>query len=358
MLKQNPIAERLTRICREANLPCVNINAGSSRQTSLTFSWEPHHGEPRERRYLVASITKPIVAMAAMRLVADGQLRLHDRLSALIPEFNHSGKRTITIRQLLTHTCGLPDMLVNNNELRAAHSSVKQFVATTAECTPEFAAGTNCRYSSMGFAALSRVIEHITSIPTAEYLQEQFFAPLQMQTTWLGLPANAAEQLMPTIEPCQLPIWQSESCDWSWNSLYWRTLGAPWGGLISTASDLGTYARMMLKQGCGDDGLNIIPAVAVQTATTNQTSLMTGLSNAVRQQQQWGYGWRLNWLDHSACLCELLPPTTYGHWGATGTTMWISPETDSYAVILTTTPYEISQAAIQKMSNLVAAAIL
>ena len=355
MLNQDQLTERLQQICRGANLPCMNVSVGHSHGKILEFSWSGGAGSSADALYLVASITKPIVGMAAMRLVAEGRLRINDRVSEHLPKFNQARLRTITIRHLLTHTCGLPDMLPNNQQLRADHASLPEFVDQIARCDPDFAAGTDCRYSSMGFAVLGRVIELAAEMPLNQVLKQHFFQQLRMDSTWLGLPEENADQMASRMRPCQLPIWQSADCDWTWNSRYWRTLGAPWGGLISTAGDLGRYARMMLRFGLSNDGRVILPDVAVKTATTNQTRDMAALSRDVRLQQQWGYGWRMNWLGHSACFCELLPASTYGHWGATGTVMWICPDADLYAVILTTVPYELSQSPIQKISNLIAA---
>ena len=355
MLNQDQLIERLQDICRQANLPCMDVNVGRSCGPILDFSWGRGENSSADALYLVASITKPIVAMAGMRLVAEGRLRINDRVSSYLSEFNHARFRTITIRHLLTHTCGLPDMLPGNQQLRADHASLLEFIDQIACCDPDFPAGSDCRYSSMGFAVLGRVIEVVADMPLSQLLANQFFQPLEMDSTWLGLPVEDADHLSSRMRPCQLPVWQSANCDWSWNSRYWRTLGAPWGGLISTAGDLGRYAEMMLRLGPGKDGHLILPNVAVKTATANQTQDMSALPTSVRLQQQWGYGWRLNWLGHSACFCELLPASTYGHWGATGTVMWICPEADLYAVILTTIPYELSQSPIQKISNLIAA---
>ena len=75
---------------------------------------------------------------------------------------------------------------------------------------------------------------------------------------------------------------------------------------------------------------------------------------ADRVQRAWGFGWRRNWLDHTATFSDFLAADAIGHWGATGTMMWIDPVTSRWCVILTTQPYEQSRSAIQRMSNVVA----
>src|SRR6478609_2594440 len=61
--------------------------------------------------YLIASITKPVVAMAALQLLERGLIRLPDRVVEYLPDFGKQGKYSVELRHLFTHTSGLPDML-------------------------------------------------------------------------------------------------------------------------------------------------------------------------------------------------------------------------------------------------------
>jgi CubicO group peptidase (beta-lactamase class C family) len=161
--------------------------------------------------------------------------------------------------------------------------------------------------------------------------------------------------LLPTTVPCELPPWQQPDSDWNWNSRYWRTLGAPWGGMISTVEDLGKLASMILRGGRDPAGDSILLNATVRTSTCNQTRHFSELAEADRVQRPWGLGWRFNWLDHSSCFSDFLPENAFGHWGATGTLMWIDPASDRWCVILSNQPYEDSQSVIQRMSSTVAA---
>ena len=309
------------------------------------------------RRYLIASITKPIVGMLAVQLASEGRLSLNEPVREFVEGFNRGPLRTITFRHLLTHTSGLPDMLLNNNELRARHASLAEFVSETAKVTPEFPAGTGCRYSSMGFAVQAEVIEKITQTPLPELLQRDLFAPLRMQDSWLGIPSAEFERMQSTLVPCELPIWQQQAPDWNWNSLYWRCLGAPWGGMTSTSNDLGRLAVCMLNQGTSTDHQTIIHPLVISSSTQNQTCYMSGLAESDRLHRPWGLGWRFSWHDHATCFSDFVSPETYGHWGATGTLMWIDPRTKIWCVILTNQPYEVSQTVIQRLSNRIATEI-
>lgn len=365
------IEQSLRSIASKSSLKFLDIAAGNASGQKLRVrftgddavlsnsdaasSWA---AELNDRRYLIASITKPIVAMAAVQLAADGWFALNEPVRDLLPGFNRGPLRQITIRHLLTHSSGLPDMLPQNKELRIAHAGTQDFVNATAEVTPDFAAGTDCRYSSMGFAVLAAIIESITQTTCANHLQQKVFEPLAMTSSWLGLPSDAAENLLPTVLPCDLPIWQQGASDWGWNSRYWRTLGAAWGGMTSTAEDLGRLVMCLLN-----DGESQFPGLAtntiwnqhaVRSSIANQTQQITGLTEAGSSQRGWGFGWRHNWLDHSATFSDFLPADAIGHWGASGTMMWIDPASSRWCVILTTQPYEQSQSVIQRMSNVIA----
>lgn len=367
-----PTVAGLADVCRQGKLRHVDLEAGclvppdgdvparggNGPFRCLRFSWTADNGVASTcpgngRRYLVASITKPVVALMAVQLVAEGRLSLNERVGDLVAEFNRPAWRRMTLRHLLTHTGGLPDMLPDNASLRARHAPLEEFIRASADVPPEFAAGTDCRYASMGFAVLGDILHRVTGIPLPQLLKERLFEPLGMTDSWLGVPPDIADTVLPGVLACRLPVWQPADADWNWNSRYWRTLGAPWGGLISTASDLGRLARMLLQGGRNSEGQRILSNSAISAALTNQTRQMTELPEAVRRHQRWGLGWRLNWPHHAAAFGDLVPADTVGHWGATGTLMWLSPSMRQYAVLLTTDPYEHSLLAIQKLSNII-----
>ena len=375
-LEPMDIEQSLLSIAAKSSLKFLDIAAGNSagQKLRVRYTGLDHTGhdavssnvaaapllaaELNDRRYLIASITKPIVAMAAVQLAADGWFALNDPVRDLLSGFNRGPLRQITVRHLLTHTSGLPDMLPQNRELRIAHAGTQEFVDAITEVNPEFSAGTDCRYSSMGFAVLAAIIESITQSTCADYILKQVFQPLGMNSSWLGLPSDSVEELLPTVLPCDLPVWQHAASDWGWNSRYWRTLGAAWGGMTSTAEDLGRLAMCLLN-----DGKSQFLSLAtntiwnrhvVRSCIANQTQHVTGLPEADRIQRGWGFGWRRNWLDHSATFSDFLPADAIGHWGASGTMLWIDPASSRWCVILTTQPYEQSQSVIQRMSNVIA----
>ncbi|MEZ6132767.1 MAG: serine hydrolase domain-containing protein [Planctomycetaceae bacterium] len=348
---------RFRQLAQAAGLIYADVEFGlpdSSQFATFTRDADSPFADQTDRRYLIASITKPIVTMALLKLAAAGEITLAERLGSVLPKFSKAVFRRITVRHLLTHTSGFPDMLPNNAELRAANASLSEFIQQSTDVPLEFQTATDCRYSSIGFLLAAAIIEKLSGRTTRDFLQQEFFEPLQMHNSWLGLPEDTVDELLPTTLPCELPEWQPNAEHWNWNSRYWRTLGAPWGGMMSTTADLGRFAKMMLCEGAAADGTQVLPAAVVQTAMSNQIADLAAQPGFVGPRRGWGLGWRLEWPSHSASFGDFLSPTAIGHWGACGTLLWIDPERRRYAAILTTTPYEQSQSIIQQISNMAA----
>lgn len=309
--------------------------------------------------FLSASITKPIVAMAALRLVERGEISLADHVSGYLPQFSDSSRRGVTIRHLLTHTSGLPDMLPNNRNLRMSRSPLSSFVEGTCRVALDFPPGRGVQYQSMGFVLLAAIMEKVSGVTLPKFLQQEILAPLQMHDTALGAPdewfhpGGKAERLASV----NVPEEQRGGEDWNWNSRYWLQLGAPWGGLLTTTSDLIRLGQIMLEQGTSGP-LRLFSAATVAAATTNQLLPYPDVPEADRRCRGWGYGWRMSWPAHAATFGDLLSPRTYGHWGATGTMLWIDPERQAIAAILASQPLDAqSTPALIKLSNAITASI-
>src|SRR6185503_9580181 len=92
--------------------------------------------------FLLASISKPMTAAAVMTLVDAGQLRLDDKAAKFFPAFTGEGREAITIRHLLTHTGGLPDMLADDEMMRERHAPLSDYREGAIKAPLKFAPGT------------------------------------------------------------------------------------------------------------------------------------------------------------------------------------------------------------------------
>ena len=303
--------------------------------------------------FLIASPTKPFVATAIMMLVEKGLLRLSDRVCKYLPEFEISDKRSIRIIHLLTHTSGLPDMLDNNKELRTNHAPLSEFMDGTAKATLLFKPGTRLSYQSTGILALATIIERITALPIGHFLQKHIFAKLGMNNSQLGVPPADTQPLTEAMQvQCEVKSPPSDK-PWGWNSKYWRDLGAPWGGMLSSAEDLAIFLRHLLAISKGAAG--ILHPNMLKAMTTNQLLQMSHIDPSIARSTQWGLGWQLNWPAHPRGFGSMLSPSAYGHWGATGTLLWVDPSSQLYGVILTSAPIALENRQPLTYSNLLRA---
>lgn len=332
---------------------CVGRN-GRIAQPRFFGKQRAEQGSPPLREdalFLIASITKPVTATAVMLLVERGQLSLHDRVAEFVPAFAQNGKQDVRIIHLLTHTSGLPDQLPNNIQLRQQHRPLAAFIDGTCRLRPDFAAGTQVVYQSMGSAMLAEVVHQVSGKTLREFLRDEVFTPLGMPDTSLGLDPTRRERLA----GLRLPRDQMGT-DWNWNSPYWLEFGAPWGGLITSPADLARLCLMMLGGG-SFGGVRILSPATVRAMTTNQLAAMPQVPEEERRCRAWGLGWRLNWPGQPTTFGDLLGPRTFGHWGATGTLCWIDPDTQAFMILFTTQPLEADGRFLARVANVVAASL-
>jgi len=269
--------------------------------------------------FLLASITKPMTAAAVMSLVDQGQLSLDDRVVKFFPAFTGDGRETITIRNLLTHTAGLPDMLSNDEMLRQEHATLADYRDGALKAPLKFPPGTRYSYASMGILLSAEIAQKITGKPIADIVEERVFKPLAMNHTGFGLRGRDNATTVPgQAAPAMTEEGKKSWADWNWNSSYWRNLGAPWGGALGSAADVNRFYREFL-----DQRGTIMKPVNERLMITNQSP--PGVKPS-------GLGFDLP----PGAGASATGPRTFGHNGSTGTYSWADPDTGTICVILTT----------------------
>jgi len=220
----------------------------------------------------------------------------------------------------------------------------------TCALKPEFRPGHGVRYQSMGYLMLGEVIARVTGEPLPEFLRRRIFAPLAMHDTSLGRATEPERIAEIRLEGLRL------SGATSWNEPYWRALGAPWGGVVSSPADLGKLCQHLLQIHRGEPG--IVCRATVEAMGSNQLARMPDVPEVNRRALPWGYGWQMNWPADATTFGDLLSPAAYGHWGATGTLVWLDPARDRFAVLLSTQHLDLGRRRHSQFSNLVCAAIV
>jgi CubicO group peptidase (beta-lactamase class C family) len=140
--------------------------------------------------FRLASFTKQFTAMCIMLLVHDGKLHYDDHLTDIFAEFPAYGK-TITIRNLLNHTSGLPDYedLYMKKYPKTPEDKIPQIHDAEVlklleeQTSGRFPAGTKWEYSNSGYVVLGLIVEKVSGKSFGEFLRERIFTPLKMKTT-------------------------------------------------------------------------------------------------------------------------------------------------------------------------------
>jgi CubicO group peptidase (beta-lactamase class C family) len=301
--------------------------------------------------FLMASITKPIVYLGAMLLVERGLLNLTDPVTQHIPEFAAHHKESTLVLHLFTHTSGLPDMLENNVELRRSHAPLEKYVEHAIRDTvPLFPAGTKLSYQSMGTLITAELVRRLSGLPIDQFLRRELFEPLGLESIALGSKGFDRDRLVHV----QTPEYQEPA--FGWNSRYWQELGAPWGGMFSAPADFAVLCQLMLGGGAIGD-VRIVSPATIAAMTRNQLDNLPELPEATRRATPWGLGWRLNHPASDDSWGDLLGTRVFGHTGATGTLVWMDPESSVFCILLTSAIRATQPWRLVNLSNAVAASI-
>jgi CubicO group peptidase (beta-lactamase class C family) len=273
--------------------------------------------------YLLGSITKPIVIAAMVSLFDEFGLSIEDSIRKYLPDFPVEVFDRITIGHLLTHTSGLPDQLPNNAELRSRHAPLCDFVDACKQLTVAFEPGEAYEYSSMGILLAAEIAQRIAQVDIAELVQARILKPLGMRNSALGMGMLSEECLM----PCQVEFGAPEAgggrldaSTWNWNSSYWRSLGAPWGGAHASAEDVAKFLEAFLQP-------------TANPFRSELKRMMITNWNAPGIEPR-GLGFDVDMRSSGVMTSE----KTFGHSGSTGTMAWADPATGRICVVLTTLP--------------------
>ena len=274
--------------------------------------------------YDLASLTKVIgLTTAAMFLVADGALDIDDRVVDYVPEFTGAGRDGVLVRQLLTHTSGLPGWVPLYLETADADGALQRIYGMELENPP----GDHYSYSDLGAILLTQIVQRVAGVPLDTFLHERVFQPLGMSQTRFRPPLELRDRIAPTeMDPWRGRLLRGEVHDE--NAFH---LGGVSGhaGLFSTGGDLARFAIWLLDAYHGrldDDPRPKLPGALVREFTRRQP----GPEGSTR-----ALGWDTPTPGGGLSSGHLLDPSSFGHTGFTGTSIWIDPARELFIILLT-----------------------
>jgi CubicO group peptidase (beta-lactamase class C family) len=326
----------------------------------------------RDTIFRLASMSKPITAVAVMMMIEEGKIRLTDRVSTFIPEFKNlkvavgkggstapvqmpSGRgggpggppgplpefdlvpaaREITVKDLLTHTSGFMSGGVSGAEAnklagqRKLDDTLATYIPKLAAAPLDFQPGTLWRYSGLyGFDVLARIVEIASGQPYDQFLKQRIFDPLGMKDTGFAPTPERMVRVATVYQRTPNGLQPAPNA----NQLISGTYFSASGGLMSTAEDYLQFAQMLINGG-QMGGKRYLGPKTVELMTSNHTG---DLVNGQFGRPAHGMGFALGVqivLDPVAADLRV-SPGTYGWAGAYGTNQNMDPKERMVSIIM------------------------
>ncbi len=315
----------------------VVLREGFGRQT-----W--NEGSPEvtpETIYDLASLTKVVgTTTLVMMLVEEGLLDISLPVGAYLPEFlerapsgeERERRRKVTVADLLAHSSGLPAWIQFYLEFdpearglpreQARRMVFDRILAAASDYEPR----TDTVYSDNGLLLLGEIIERVSGAGLETLVQDRIFGPLGMADT--GYRPDA--ELLPRIAPTEDNPWRGRLVHGQVHDENTVVLGevAAHAGLFSTTGDLAVFLQMLVNGG-SMKGRRLLRGATI-ARFTRRARLAPGSSRAL--------GWDTPSRSASggpSSAGDFFSASSFGHTGFTGTSIWVDPERELFAVLLT-----------------------
>jgi uncharacterized protein YbbC (DUF1343 family)/CubicO group peptidase (beta-lactamase class C family) len=266
--------------------------------------------------YDIASLTKVVATLPAVLWLAEqGKVDLDAPLGRYVHEFGAPAFRDVTVRRVLTHSAGFPDL----PSPAAIPKGFPEAAQLLARAGLVYAPGGTFHYSDTGFILLGEMVRRVSGEPLDQFMRKRFYAPLGMRDTTFHPPTDWKPRIAPT------EILGSGLLRGTVHDGNARLLGGVAGhaGLFSTADDLARFCRMLLRGG-ELDGKRYLKEKTVRTMLVPHQ-----IGETTR-----ALGWDMS-SAYSRALGSFFPVGSVGHTGFTGTSIWMDPASRVYAILLT-----------------------
>ncbi len=218
-----------------------------------------------ETLFRIGSISKSFAALAALKLQEEGKLKLSDTLKQWLPEvaFENPWESTDSVRlvHLMEHTTGFDEIHLrewaSNDPTPIALKEALAYGAASRVC--RWRPGTRMAYCNSGPAVLAAVIEKVSGQRFENYVEENFFKPLRMDTADYFLTPEAEQRLSRLYRPDGVTPYP-----------YWHFLFWPSGSINASANDMANFVRFHLQRG-SLDGAQLLQPASIARMETAET---------------------------------------------------------------------------------------
>jgi CubicO group peptidase (beta-lactamase class C family) len=319
----------------------------------------------RDAVFRVASLTKPIVSVAAMMLVEEGRLRLDDPVSRHLPELkdlkvgvekkDDAGKavlaledaaREMTVQDLMRHTSGLTYGIFGRSMVKTLYNEAKANdpSQTTAELVTKLSKiplqsqpGTTWDYS-VSTDVLGRIVEVVSAMTLDQFIAERITKPLKMADTGFWVPPAAHGRI---AEP------QADPATGKRPPMADRTRKPNFlsggGGMVSTAADYAKFCQMLLNRG-QLHGVRLLSRPTLEYMTSDHLPPGARVVNfpiaVIDTKSENGQSFGLGFAVRVSAGRSPIPGSvgTFSWVGASGPSFWVDPKEQLFAVFMVQSP--------------------
>jgi len=278
--------------------------------------------------YDLASLTKPFVATVALRLADQGVIDLGARADSVLPDVRSGPGGGATIEQLLAHRSGLSAWggLYLDVPHEPGTPAARRWMLNESSRRSERPAGTKTEYSDLGYMIAGELLSRAAGVPLADLVEQEVTSVLGIdrEVYYAGtLGAERTAELMRTAPPTEYCDWRERLIVGEVHDENCAALGGVAGhaGLFGNTHGVAVFGRAMLDVLAGES--SYLPAQALIDALAPRDEVAR---------------YRMGWDSKSgtdSSAGRRFGPRSFGHLGFTGTSIWIDPDRDVVAVLLT-----------------------
>jgi CubicO group peptidase (beta-lactamase class C family) len=314
----------------------------------------------KDQIFRIASMTKPIVSVAAMILWEEGKFALDDPLSKFIPAFANPqlldkfnpndttfttkpAKKQITIRHLLAHTSGIGYPQIGSNFANAIYAKYKisggigtpngllKDNINNVAALPLFNEPGESFLYGLNTDVLGYLVEVISGLPLDKFLEQRIFNPLGMKDTYFYVPESKRARIVPFYRQNDkgqaIPSSTGAIANFPLENGKYFSGGA---GLVSTAYDYAIFCQMLINGGVLNN-VRLLSPHTINMMTTNQIGDYVMFTNP-DDMRRFGLGFGL-YLD-KASIRTPMGHGSYGWDGMFASHFWIDPKNKLVVVLM------------------------
>ena len=299
--------------------------------------------------FRIASMTKPLVTVAALSLYEEGRLFLSDPVSKYIPAFKGQkvgvervpAEREMTIQDLMRHTSGLTygnrgttevyKMYPESSNVSSLTLTMDEFIDRLSKAPLLYQPGTRWEYS-LSTDVLGRVVEIVSGKPLGEFLAERIYRPLKMTDTTFLVPGDKRARL---AQP--LPTHPDTGAEYKLaDPTVPRKFDCGGGCAVSTAGDYARFAQMLLNRGALDGARVLAPKTVELMTADHLGAIARGTEYYAGPGYTWGLGLAVR---QSNGLAPMAGSAGDYFWpGAFATYWWADPKEQMVVVSMMQSP--------------------